>query len=396
MRSTADDQTASPHETLAQLRAAAPAHQIPIGPAATGWLITRYADAKRALNDPRLSRRALQDLMEAGGSPFPVEVRAAMSKHMLNADPPEHTRLRRLVSASFTARRLEGLRPRIEQITAELLNQLAGRPEADVIDDFAFPLPFQVICELIGVPEVDRDAFRGWSNTMVAGPAAPPEQMYAAVAATADYLVDLLDRKRAEPDDALLSSLIEASDAGDRLTGDELSSLVFLLLLAGHETTVNLIGNAVLLMLREPERAAALRADETLLPGAIEEILRYESPVKNATIRLAVEPVTFGDVTIPAGDTVVISLLSANRDAEAFSGADDFDPARPEAAGHLAFGHGIHYCLGAPLARLEGQVAVGALLRRFPAMRLAVPQEQLEWRPGLLMHGVAHLPVSLE
>ena len=252
-----------------------------------------------------------------------------------------------------------------------------------------------MICELIGVPEVDRDAFRGWSNTMVAGPAAPPEQMYAAVAATADYLADLLARKRAEPDDALLSSLIDMSDAGDRLTADELSSLVFLLLLAGHETTVNLIGNAVVLLSQQPERAAALRADDTLLPGAIEEILRYESPVKNATIRLAVEPVTVGDVTIPAGEIAVISLLSANRDAEAFGRADDFDPARADAAGHLAFGHGIHYCLGAPLARLEGQVAVGALLRRFPAMRLAVPPEQLEWRPGLLMHGVAHLPVRL-
>jgi len=393
MTSTVDD-TASPHETLAALRAAAPAHQIPIGPTAVGWLITRYADVKRALNDPRLSKQALTQT-RPGGAPFPVEVRRAMSEHMLNFDPPEHTRLRRLVSASFTARRVESLRPRISQLTDSLLDSLDGRDRVDLIDDFAFPLPFTVICELIGVPEIDREAFRGWSNTMVAGPAAPPDQMYQAVAATAEYVADLIGRKRAEPDDALLSSLIQASDAGEGLTSDELSSLIFLLLLAGHETTVNLIGNAVYVLLQRPAWAASLRDDPSLVPGAIEEILRYESPVKSSTLRLTTEPVTYGDITIPAGEVVIISLLSANRDGDAFTAADEFDPARSDAGGHVAFGHGIHYCLGAPLARLEGQIAVSTLLRRFPEMRAAVALDQLEWRPGLLMHGVTHLPVTL-
>jgi cytochrome P450 len=394
MTSTVDD-TASPHETLARLREAAPAHQIPIGPTAVGWLITRYADVKRALNDPRLSKQALTQTRPTGGAPFPVEVRKAMSEHMLNFDPPEHTRLRRLVSASFTARRVEGLRPRIEQLTDELLDNIEGKSDVDLIDDFAFPLPFTVICELIGVPEVDRESFRSWSNTMVAGPAAPTDQMYAAVASTAEYVAGLIARKRAEPDDALLSSLIQASDAGEGLTSDELSSLVFLLLLAGHETTVNLIGNAAYVLLQRPEWAARLREDPELVPAAIEEILRYESPVKTSTLRLSTEPVTYGDVTIPAGEVVIISLLSANRDGDAFAQADEFDPARPDAGGHVAFGHGIHYCLGAPLARLEGQVAVSALLRRYPGLRSAVPLDQLKWRPGLLMHGVTHLPVQL-
>ncbi|NUT34734.1 MAG: cytochrome P450 [Hamadaea sp.] len=390
MTSTADEQTASPHDQLAHLRSTGPVHPVPIGPGMTGWLITGYADARRALTDPRLSKGAL-----AGMSPFPVDVRAAMSEHMLNADPPDHTRLRRLVSAAFTARRIDGLRPRIQEITDDLLAALDGRDEADVIDDFAFPLPFQVICELVGVPDVDRDAFRGWSNTMVAGPAAAPEEMFAAVSQCADYLAELIARKRAEPDDALLSGLIEASDAGDRLTGDELSSLVFLLLLAGHETTVNLIGNAVYLLLQRPELAARLRADESAMPAAIEEFLRYESPVKSSTLRMAVEPVQVGDAVIPAGDIAIISLLSANRDAEAFTDADTFDPERADTSGHLAFGHGVHYCLGAPLARLEGQIAIGSLLRAFPGLRFAGDPAGLAWRPGLLMHGLVNLPVRL-
>lgn len=395
MTSTADRPTDSPHEMLGRLRSAAPAHQIPLGPTKTGWLITRYTDVKHALNDPRLSKAALSEVRLTGSLPLPAEVQAATSTHMLNADPPEHTRLRRLVSRSFTARRLEGLRPRVEQITRELLDRLDGRQEADLIDDFAFPLPFQVICELIGLPDVDRDAFRGWTNTMVAGAAVPPEETNAAAKAAAGYVAELLERKRTEPDGALLSSLIQASDAGDRLTADELSSLVFVLLLAGHETTVNLIGNAIYLLLQRPELAAALRADEPLLSAVIEETLRYESPVKNATLRLTIEPVTYGDVTIPAGEIVVLSLMSANRDGESFAAPDEFDPHRPDADGHVAFGHGIHFCLGAPVARLEAQVAVGALLRRFPALRAAVPLQELEWRPGLIMHGPIHLPVRL-
>ncbi|MDI1460869.1 cytochrome P450 [Catellatospora sp. KI3] len=395
MTAAADSQTGDPHQLLAGLRSASPAHRIPLGPAKTGWLVTRHADVKQALNDPRLSKAALKEVRLTGSLPLPADVQAATSTHMLNADPPQHTRLRRLVSRAFTARRIEGLRPRVEQLAGELLDRLEDRPEADLIDDFAFPLPFQVVCELIGLPDVDRDAFRGWTNTMVAGAAVAPEQTHAAGRAAAGYVARLLERKRAEPDDALLSGLIQASDAGDRLTADELSSMVFVLLLAGHETTVNLIGNTICLLLRRPELMAALRADESLLPRVIEETLRYESPVKNATLRLTVAPVTYGDVTIPAGEIVVLSLMSANRDGASFTDPDGFDPGRPDADRHLAFGHGIHFCLGAPVARLEAQVAVGALLRRFPALSAAVPLEQLEWRPGLLMHGPVHLPARL-
>jgi cytochrome P450 len=314
--------------------------------------------------------------------------------HMLNADPPDHTRLRRLVSAAFTARRMEGLRDRVQEITDELLDAMALKETADVIDDFAFPLPFLVICELIGVPADDRETFRTWSNTIMAGVAASGPETVEAITAMTAYVKDLVELRRSEPDDALLSGLIEASDTEDRLTGDELTSLVFLLLIAGHETTVNLIGNAIYLLLDRPAEAAALRADESLLPRAIEEVLRYESPVKTATFRMSTEDVQVGDVTIPAGSLVLISLLSAHRDGATFPDPDEFRLDRDEAQ-HVAFGYGVHYCIGAPLARIEGQIAIGSLLRRFPAMSPAVPLAELGWRPGILLRGLDHLPVQL-
>ncbi|MBB5874358.1 cytochrome P450 [Allocatelliglobosispora scoriae] len=390
MELTEAELTARPHELLAELRAAAAAHRFAVGPGMEGWMITGYDDARQALADPRLTKKAF-----ATNSPFPVLVDKAVSQHMLNADPPDHMRLRKLASAAFTARRVDGLRPRVQEITDELLDALAGRETADIIDDFAFPLPFTVICELLGVPQVDRASFRGWSNAIVTSSQADPGAMGDAVTSIAAYSRELIADKRRKPDDALLSALIDATDSGDRLTEDELTSLVFLLLVAGHETTVNLIGNALYLLLQRPETAAALAADATLMPAAIEEVLRFESPVKTSTFRMTEEPVTYGGQTIPAGQIVAISLLSANHDGAVFAEAEAFDPARARTQQNLAFGYGIHYCLGAPLARLEGEIAVGSLLRRFPGMRLEGSLDGLQWRPGILLRGLEHLPVRL-
>ncbi|GHJ45294.1 cytochrome P450 hydroxylase [Catellatospora sp. TT07R-123] len=385
--------TREPHSVYARLREEAPVHEIALTADSTAWFVTRYDDARKALSDPRLTK----DLgpMRLGGAPaFPDEIHNAVSKHMLSMDPPDHTRLRRLVSSVFTPRRVADLRPAVQRISDELLAGLDGADEADLLDAYAFPLPLQVICELLGVPMADRESFRNWSNTIVAGAYAPPEETGKAIMAMVGYVRELIAARRAEPDDALMSALISATDDGDRLTEDELTSMVFLLLIAGHETTVNLIGNGMHLLLGHPEQADRLRADPSLLPAAIEEFLRIESPVKTATVRLTKEPVDFDGVVVPAGAVVMVSLLSANHDPDAFGDPDRFDPARTDNQ-HLAFGHGLHYCLGAPLARLEAQIAINDLLTRFPKMRATRPLDELGWKGGVLLRALEGLPVVL-
>jgi cytochrome P450 len=367
-------------------------HQLVLPSGTPVWLVTRYEEARQALNDPRLSKDETLRSQVATLS-FPSHVEARMNHHMLNADPPDHTRLRRLVSAAFTARRVDALRPRIQEITDQLLDELAPADEVDLLDAFAFPLPIQVICELIGVPMDDRDDFRRWSNAILTSPQSSQEAITSAVAMI-EYIGALLERKRAEPADDLLTALIEVQDGGDRLTEGELSSMVFLLLVAGHETTVNLIGNGVHALLTHPDQLARLRAEPALLPRAIEEFLRYESPVETATFRITTEPVEFAGVTVPANQVLLVSLLAANRDGDRFPDADRLDIGR-DGSQHVAFGHGIHYCLGAPLARLEGQIAIGSLLARFDHLELAIPAESLNWRPGVLMRGLNSLPVRL-
>lgn len=384
------EQTDDPHPGYTALREQYPVRLVTLPSGFKAWLVTRYADVRQALTEPRLSKdealRAQLAVMR-----FPREVEANMNNHMLNADPPDHTRLRKLVSAAFTARRVEAMRPRIQQIADSLLDDLAGRDEADLLDTFAFPLPIQVICELLGVPGEDRGDFREWSNAIVSGTVAG-DRLLPAAASMVDYLRGLIEQKQARPTDDLLSALIAARDGSDRLTGGELSSMVFLLLVAGHETTVNLIGNAVHALLTHPDQLAALRADPSLLPGAVEEFLRYESPVETATFRITTEPVEIGGVTVPAKQVVLLSLLSANRDPDHFARADVLDISR-EDGHHLAFGHGIHYCIGAPLARIEARIALASLLARFPDLELAEPAGDLHWRQGVLMRGLQRLPV---
>ena len=324
---------------------------------------------------------------------------AALDLHMLNSDPPDHERLRKLVNKAFTARRVERLRPRITAITARLLEDMpahGGRkvqPEVDLLASFAFPLPITVICELLGIPVGDRDDFRTWSATIVSN-AAAPEVFQAHTTAMVRYFMALLAAKRREPGDDLLSALIAARDEEDSLSENELVSMAFLLLVAGHETTVNLIASGVLALLLNPAELARLRAEPALIDGAVEELLRYVSPVNHTTFRCAAEPVEIGGVRISRYDPVLIALSGANRDPARFGDPDRLDLGR-DSAGHLAFGHGIHYCLGAPLARLEAEIAISALLTRFGSISLAVPAASLRWRPSTLIHGLESLPVRL-
>jgi cytochrome P450 len=360
------------------------------------WLVTRYADTRAALADPRLHKDWAGKLTGEDWAPDPVT--AYLNVHLLNADPPDHTRLRKLVTKAFTPRRVAALRPRIEAIAAALLESMeasfaAGSREVDLIESFAFPLPVTVICELLGVPAADQGKFRAWSQAIVSSTIEPGEFRAAGVAMF-HYFTDLVAAKRRAPADDLVSALIEARDSDDSLNERELIAMLFLLLVAGHETTTNLIATGTLALLSNPGELARLRADPALLPGAVEELLRYVNPLNHATERFTVDPVEIGGVTIPARQWVLAVTSSANRDPDRFAEPDRLDLGR-DAGGHLAFGHGIHYCLGAPLARLEGEIAFGALLARFPALSLAVPAAGLRWRPSSLIHGLETLPVRL-
>ena len=381
------------HRTYAEFAAAGPVHRIVLPTGEPAWLITGYDEVRQALHDPRLVKCAAT-LASVGRDLLPPEVFAAITRHMLNSNPPDHTRLRRLVTGAFTRHRIEQLTPRIQQITDELLDVIAGTAQVDLIDSFAYPLPLTVICELLGVPVDRRREFRGWSSIVVTGTLVGPDIFVAAATAMVSYLRELIDAKRAAPADDLLSALVAVRDGEDRLSEDELISMVFLLLVAGHETTVNLIGNGVLALLTHPEQLALLRTEPDRLPAAVEELLRFDGPLQVATGRWTAEPVEIGGVTIPAGEIVVPGLLAANRDPACTAAPNALDITRTDNP-HLAFGHGIHHCLGAPLARLEGHLALGALLARFPRLRLAVPTEQLVWKPGVLMNGLTALPVAM-
>ncbi|WP_328786851.1 cytochrome P450 family protein [Streptomyces sp. NBC_00273] len=387
----ADAFNADPYPFYDALRTAGPVHRLVLGGERT-WLVVGHEEARQALTHPGLSKDWLGS--ELFASTLPVQ---AVATSMLDTDPPRHTRLRRLVAREFTARRVESLRPRVQQITDELLDAMAARPDrrADLIASFAVPLPMTVICELLGVPGLDRQRFRYWSGEIVApldGVGADPR----AVEEMTAYLLELVAAKAEDPGEDLLSALIRTRDEdGGRLSPDELIGMAFLLLVAGHETTVNLIGNGVRALLEHPGQLAALRADpDGLIDGAVEEMLRYDGPVQHATYRFAAADLELGGVTITAGSSVLVALAAADRDPARFAepGPDVFD-IRRTGPGHLAFGHGIHFCLGAPLARMEGRIAVRALLERFPDLAEDPEAGPPDWLPGILMRGVTRLPL---
>ena len=388
-----------PFPLFAAVRELGPVHAVTLADGHDAWLVVGFEEARIALNDARLSKDMLVALATGGGVVAEGLPGPAFARHMLSVDPPDHSRLRRLVSAAFTPRRVEALRSRVQAIVDDLLDAVAAAgPDAtvDLVGAFAFPLPFTVICELLGVPEPDRaDLGRGLTALLV--PTATPEE-YAQAKAASDEVVAMLealvDAKAASPGDDLVSGLIGARDGDERLSTQELLSTIFQLIVAGHDTTASLIGNGVVALLRHPEELAGLRSDPDELAGAIEELLRYDAPVPHSTFRYAVAPMEIGGVTIPTGAQVIICLAAANRDQDQYADPDVLDLDRA-ASRHLAFGYGIHHCLGAPLARMEGQLALGSLLHRFPELRLAVPAADLHWGhgDGLVLRGLTELPV---
>jgi cytochrome P450 len=381
-----------PHALYERLREEGPVRPVVPPDGRPGWLVTNYDEARALLADPRLSKEAggLVKLLPPGlEGPFISPLMA----NMLFADPPDHTRLRRLVSKAFTSRAIERLRPRIERAADELLTGLPRAGRADLVADYALPLPIFVICELLGVPAEDRAAFRQWTLGFVTD--LDPAEMARINGEMTAYLRYLIGAKTQNPGDDLLSELALVTDEGGGLSPQEILGMAFLLLIAGFETTVNLIANGILALLRHPKQMALLRSDRSLLPGALEEFLRYDGPVHTATLRYTTEPVMVGETEIPAGQLVYISVLAANRDAARFTRPDQLDITR-EASRHLSFGHGVHHCIGAPLARLEGEIAIGRLLDRFPGLRLDADPATLRWHDGVLMHGLHSLPVRIE
>ncbi|MER7749541.1 cytochrome P450 [Streptomyces bacillaris] len=379
------DFTANPYPYYAKLRAEGPVHTVRTEQMERIWLIVGYEEARAALADQRFGK----DWRATGRWADEVN---PISSNMLELDAPHHTRLRRLVAREFTPRRIEALRPRVTEITTELLDAMVPAGSADLVDALAFPLPMTVICELLGVPDIDRDAFRALSSAIVT-PTAAQREAADPVGAMSDYLIQLIEGKRSSPGDDLMSALIRTRDeGGDGLSGEELVGMAFVLLVAGHETTVNLISNGVRALLDHPDQLALLRADPGLLDGAVEEMLRYDGPVETATFRFTREEITVGSTVIPYDEPVLVALASGGRDPEKFTDPDTFDIRRAP-QGHLAFGHGAHYCLGAPLARMEARIAIGALLERCPELARDPAGGEPEWLPGLLMRGVRRLPV---
>ncbi|MFJ2633061.1 cytochrome P450 [Streptomyces sp. NPDC087422] len=378
-----------PYPVYAELRARGPVHRVVIPEGHEAWLVVGYEAGRALLNDARLSKVWSNAAPELG-------VRTVASGlSMLSTDPPVHSRLRKLVAREFTPRRVDAMAPRVQALADGMLDAMAKEPSrrGDLVESLAFPLPISVICDLLGVPFMDREQFRAWSNIALSTSSARARAD--AADAMNDFLVRLVADKRERPGDDLMSALIHTADEdGDRLNAEELLGMAWVLLVAGHETTVNLISNGVLALLTHPEQLAALRADpEGLMEGAVEEILRYDGPVETPTYRFSTAPVEVGGTVIPGdGRLVLVALADADRDPARFPDPDRFD-IRRDARGHIAFGHGIHYCLGAPLARLEARIALRGLLDRFPALALDADPAGLQWRGGLLIRGPERLPV---
>ena len=389
---------ANPYPFFARLRETAPVCRVTLPGRQTAWLITRYDDVAAALKDGRFAKDPNNALTpdQAARQPWIPKMFRPLTRNMLDLDPPDHTRLRGLVHKAFTPRLVERMRERVEALTEELLDAAVRRGRVDLIRDYALPVPTTIIAEMLGVPAGDRDRFHRWSKVIVASDPSGPGMLKAVPSAVffLRYIRRLIRARRAEPRDDLVSALTQAEEAGDQLDEDELLAMIFLLLIAGHETTVNLIGNGSLALMRHPAQMEKLRAGPSGIKAAVEELLRYESPLATATERFAREDIAITGVTIPRGEMVYAVLASANRDSGQFPDPDTLDLAR-EPNRHLAFGLGIHYCLGAPLARLEGEIAIAALLRRAPGLRLSVAEETLRWRRGLVLRGLAALPVAL-
>jgi len=387
----------NPFPTFAHLRQEMPIypHHAPNG---TIWYVTRYEDVVAILRD---NEHFVKDIRHARppeqlNQARRTTIHQLINENMLFADPPNHTRLRALVNQAFTPKRVEALRPRLQQVAHDLLDQISPLGQMDLIAEYALPLPVILIADLLGIPEADRTEVADWSQAIISpGSRGHTFKMRKQkVKALLSYLQALFVERGTRPRDDLITALVQAENAGDRLSQAELSSMVALLIVTGHETTVNLIGNGVLALLQHPAQLAQLQANPALWSVAVEELLRYDGPVETSTTRWVGKTVTYKGHTMNQGDVVRLVFTSANRDAAAFNHPDELDLSRPDNK-HLAFGLGIHYCLGAPLARLEGEIALRTLFTRFPHLHLNQSSDQLEWRSGVLFRGLKRLPVKL-
>ncbi|MGW1682636.1 cytochrome P450 family protein [Saccharopolyspora sp. NPDC002376] len=374
-----------PRATYARLREQGPVHRATAPDGTSIWLVTRYSDVRAALADPRLSL----DKKNSTGGYSGFSLPPALDANLLNMDAPEHTRLRRIIGKAFAPRQIEPLRPRVQQLADALLDDLTER-EADLMPAYCGPLPIAVICELLGVGETDRPDFRSWTDNLLAPET--PGQARNALAALHGYLLDLIAAKRSNPGTDFLSTLVSLRDEEDRLSEDELTSAAFLVLFAGYENTVNVLGNGLVALLTNP--TALARASQVITPATVDELLRFDPPPQLAIRRFPLEDVKIGGVTIPAGETVLLSLVSAHHDPGRYADPDHLDLDRADNP-HLAFGHGPHYCLGAALARMEAEIGLNTLLTRFPDLALAVPEQELHWRNSFRNRGLRTLPVTL-
>ena len=389
--------TADPYPVLAELRQSAAARQVTLL-GLRAWLVTRYDDVLAAFAHPDLSSDPQYASEQAQAWPMVAAGRRGpMAGSISTTDDPDHSRLRRLVAKEFTPRRVEALRPRIEAICDDLIAGFRSRGSVDLIHEFAALLPLTIISDMFGLPEQDRERFRRWTLIIGGVDQASVAEQPRAWADTGAYLTQLIDNKsradRPAAESDLLAALIAVRDSGDRLSHSELVAMATVLLLAGHATTVNLIANTVLELVRRPEHLAAVREDPDLIEAVIEETLRHDGPVVNPNLRYTRKEVRIGDTTIPANEVVILSIAAADRDPDRFSDPDAFDPARAGGAAHLGFGHGVHYCIGAPLARLESRIAIGRLLAACPDLALA-EGEELQWRIGLPGRALLRLPLT--
>lgn len=387
---------ANPFPFYAQLRAEAPVFPVTLPTRQRAWLVTRYDDALGVLKDERFAkdRHNAMSREQLKKAPRLPPMFKALEQSLLALDKPDHPRLRALVHKAFTPRLIEQMRDQIQTLTDELLDRVEPTGSMDLIADFALPLPLTMIGRILGVPAEDNPRFHRWTKIMVsAGSNRNPFVLVPSILSFMNYLKKLIKARRAQPQDDLITALVQAKESGDHLRDDETLAMIFLLLSAGHETTVNLIGSGSLALLENPDQLAKLRSEPALSKTAIEELLRFVCPVEMATERYAREDITIAGTTIPRGELVLAVIGSANRDANYFDHPDVLDITR-ENNKHLAFGHGAHYCLGAPLSRLEGQIAISTLLQRLPNLRLSVAPDQLRWRGGFILRGLEALPVS--
>jgi len=389
---------ADPFPTFAELRENDPIYPHTAPDGSTIWYISRYDDVIEVLKDNETfvkNKKNTLLLEEIGPHQTLPFMHRLINENMLFSDPPDHTRLRGLVNQAFTPRRIEQMAPRIQTIANDLLAQVASQGEMDLIADFALPLPTIIITDMLGIPDEDRDEVQDWSQAIIAPGrhGLSYKDRRKKVRAFVDYLRDLFVKRQRQPQDDLTTDLVAAEEAGERLSIPELSSMVALLLVTGHETTVNLIGNGVLALLNHPEQLVLVKRGEGL-ETAVNELLRYDGPVETSTTRWVRRDVVYKGHAMKRGDVVRVVLASANRDGCQFHNADELDVGRKNNK-HLAFGHGIHYCLGAPLARVEGKIALQTLFGRFPDLQLAVDESELEWRSGVLFRGLKRLPLKL-